>query len=418
MADIVVPVPSSAPRVAAPTDRTLTRVTTAAAAGGAALIHAAVIGPHLGHGWAPGLFAVAAVTGLASAVALVVRPARTVVALVGAAHLVMVLFWLLTRTVGVGFLPGFEESEAISLADGTAAGFAVMVVAGSAMLLRPHRGAPIHPSVAASAVAPVVVAFSLLAAPAMYQAAVTPHAHGTDGGAHAVSDHDHGTGATGSERTGAGGSENGAPAPHPAAKPFDPAAPIDLGGTEGVTQVQQKQAELLLARTLAELPRFADREAAIAAGYRSIGDGATGAEHLIKWELINDDVILDPSQPESLVYRTRGPGAPKLQAAMFILPDGYTLDNVPDIGGSLIQWHIHNNLCFTPPPDLRVAAVTSENGPCRPPLIKFDPHPMIHVWIEKHPCGPFAALEGVAGGQVKPGETKACDHAHGSSGTF
>lgn len=412
MADMVVPAPSSAPRVTAPTDRTLTRVITVAAAGGAALIHAAVIGPHLGHAWAPGLFAVAAVTGLASAIALVVRPARLVVALVGAAHLVMVVFWLLTRTVGVGFLPGFEEAEAISLADATAAGFAALVVTGSAMLLRPHRGELIHPSVAASAVAPVVVAFSLLAAPAMYQAAVTPHAHGADGDAHAGSEHDHGTGAT--------ASRNDAPASHahPVAKPFDPAAPIDLGGTEGVTQVQQKQAELLLARTLAELPKFADREAAIAAGYRSIGDGATGHEHLIKWELINDDVILDPSQPESLVYRTFGPGAPKLQAAMFILPDGYTLDNVPDIGGSLIQWHIHNNLCFTPPPDLRVAGVTSENGPCRPPLIKFDPHPMIHVWIEKHPCGPFAALEGVAGGQVKSGETKACDHAHGSTGTF
>ena len=40
---------------------------------------------------------------------------------------------------------------------------------------------------------------------------------------------------------------------------------------------------------------------------------------------------------------------------------------------------------------------------------------MIHVWIQKHPCGPFAALEGVGAGQVKPGETAACDHAHGAT---
>ena len=40
---------------------------------------------------------------------------------------------------------------------------------------------------------------------------------------------------------------------------------------------------------------------------------------------------------------------------------------------------------------------------------------MIHVWIRKNPCGPFAALEDVGAGQVAPGQTKACDHAHGGS---
>src|SRR2546430_6243774 len=32
-----------------------------------------------------------------------------------------------------------------------------------------------------------------------------------------------------------------------------------------------------------------------------------------------------------------------------------------------------------------------------------------------HPCGPFAALEGIGGGQIKPGETGACDHVHGTA---
>jgi len=39
---------------------------------------------------------------------------------------------------------------------------------------------------------------------------------------------------------------------------------------------------------------------------------------------------------------------------------------------------------------------------------------MIHVWIRKHPCGPFAALEGIGGGTIAEGETKLCDTAHGS----
>ena len=39
---------------------------------------------------------------------------------------------------------------------------------------------------------------------------------------------------------------------------------------------------------------------------------------------------------------------------------------------------------------------------------------MIHVWIRKHPCGPFAALEGIGGGTIAAGETRLCDTAHGS----
>lgn len=39
---------------------------------------------------------------------------------------------------------------------------------------------------------------------------------------------------------------------------------------------------------------------------------------------------------------------------------------------------------------------------------------MVHIWIVAHPCGPFAALEGVAGGQVREGEAVNCNpqHAH------
>jgi hypothetical protein len=39
---------------------------------------------------------------------------------------------------------------------------------------------------------------------------------------------------------------------------------------------------------------------------------------------------------------------------------------------------------------------------------------MVHVWVEPQACGPFAALEGVAGGRIADGQTRLCDHAHGS----
>ncbi len=45
--------------------------------------------------------------------------------------------------------------------------------------------------------------------------------------------------------------------------------------------------------------------------------------------------------------------------------------------------------------------------------VKLTPVPMIHVWIVPNGCGPFAALDGVGAGQIKPGEERLCDHAHG-----
>jgi len=47
-------------------------------------------------------------------------------------------------------------------------------------------------------------------------------------------------------------------------------------------------------------------------------------------------------------------------------------------------------------------------------LVKVVNSPMIHVWIQPHPCGPFAALEGIGGGTIADGETRLCDHAHGA----
>jgi hypothetical protein len=91
---------------------------------------------------------------------------------------------------------------------------------------------------------------------------------------------------------------------------------------------------------------------------------------------------------------------------------GARLTDVPDIGGPLTQWHIHNNLCFTA--QGTVAGLTDSEGKCPPGLNNGTQAPMIHVWIRKHECGPFAALEGIGGGQIKEGETKLCDHAHGA----
>ena len=206
--------------------------------------------------------------------------------------------------------------------------------------------------------------------------------------------------------------DSSAPAATP--KPYDPTQPIDLSGTDGVTPEQQAAAENLIAVTVVRLPQWSDYTDAEAAGFHSIGDGATGFEHFINWDWINDDITLDPDHPESLVYQPQPDGTKKLLSAMYMLPDTVALADVPDIGGALMQWHIHDNLCFTTDPVApRVAGITQPDGSCRDGLVKFLPAPMIHVWITAHKCGPFAALEGVGAGQIVAGEERLCDHAHG-----
>ena len=193
---------------------------------------------------------------------------------------------------------------------------------------------------------------------------------------------------------------------------------ISLAGFAGVSPEQQARAEDLIYRTRTILPKFATVESARAAGFTSIQDSSTGVEHYINWSYINDEYELDPNYPESLVYAVGPGGSRTLVSAMYMVGDEYTLDNVPDIGGSLTQWHIHNNLCFSQDPyvagSTRVVGVTSEDGPCGFG-IKLRPNPMIHVWLTPQACGPFSALEGVGAGQVKPGEQRLCDemHSHG-----
>jgi hypothetical protein len=199
-------------------------------------------------------------------------------------------------------------------------------------------------------------------------------------------------------------------------QPYDPTLPIDLGGVDGVTPQQQAFAENLVAATVRDLPQWADLDAVEAAGFRSIGDGNTGHEHYIQWDWIEDEVWLDPDHPESLVFEPQPDGSKKLVSAMFMLPSTYTLDDVPDYGGALMQWHVHGDLCFTPDHDApQVAGLKPVGGACQAPLVDFPLSPMIHVWITPTRCGPFAALEGVAGGQVPDGEVVLCDHAHGTT---
>ena len=221
----------------------------------------------------------------------------------------------------------------------------------------------------------------------------------------------------------------------PEAKPYTLAKPltyqadglvdpnsVDLSGVAGVGPAQQAEAEKLLVSTIKTLPKWNDIEKAKAGGFQSIGDGPTGEEHLLHWDWINDDTMFDPNQPESLVYKVdRVTKAKTLEAAMYILPEKYTLENPPSIDSPLVQFHYHDNLCFTAATATegpQVRGLVDASGNCgKSPfggqqLTKFNPNIQVHVWIRKNECGPFAALLGVGAGQIKGGAERSCIMDH------
>jgi hypothetical protein len=399
-----------APVTAAPSGtatRSATWLTTGAVASlGAGAVHAAAIGVHAETRPAAIAFTVLATVQLAWGALALVRSGRLVSLLGLASGAAAVAGWLVAKTSGIPFIEGLEDAEAIQTADALAAGLALLsLLAVAFSMFRWSLGAP---SLQVSA-----LLVAALTVPGLLAAGQHDHGggagHGNDGGTTAAAGdgHDHGTEASTDDQ--AAGADHHAMAAEPVA--YDPSKPLDFGGIEGVTPEQQARAENLVAVTLSRLPQWSDPAVAEAAGFRTIGDGRTGVEHLIHSGYMNDDVILDPDQPESLVYDT-SEGGRKLVAAMYMVKPGTPLDAVPDIGGSLTQWHVHDNLCYNA--QGRVAGLTDSAGNCAPGLIKPVETPMIHVWIEPHRCGPFAALEGIGGGRIPEGETKLCDHAHGA----
>ena len=376
---------------------------------GAAGIHFAVMSDHFNLTWYHGaFFATAAWLQLAWAVAIVMKPSRRLLLAGIIGNLVIAEVWLVSRTIGIPFGPQSGVAEAVSFSDVLCTTLEVGIVLGSLALLKPRfLDRPVRSAAALPGVAGVGVLVAALATLSLTPAYASGHTHGAAGhvhgateGAAAAAGHTH------SHGSGAAGAQPSAVAPHP----FDPALPIDLSGVPGVSPEQQARAENLLAATVMRLPQWSDPAYDTAHGFFSIGDGVTGVEHYINLGFMSDDTILDPDKPESLVFDTTV--SPKrLVAAMYMAIPGTTLASVPDIGGPLTQWHIHNNLCFTA--QGRVAGLTKADGSCAGNLQKGPLTPMIHVWIDKaHPCGQFAALEGIGGGQILPGETVACDHVH------
>jgi hypothetical protein len=201
------------------------------------------------------------------------------------------------------------------------------------------------------------------------------------GGGH---DHDPDTPPT----TGGGGHGGHDPDPDP-----DPTGPIVSLDDPRLTPQQRAAASALLNSTRSAMAAFPDEAAVTAAGYRWVGDSAGGFRHYVKWEYIDDGRELDPSAIESIVLQEGG--GLSVVSALYILSPGKTMADVPDIAGSLTQWHDHQNLCWDET-GTRIVGVL-QNGVCTAGVFRPTP-PMMHVWLEDTPCGPFATVENHGGG--------------------
>jgi hypothetical protein len=406
------PVPAADPDSGSDSVPGALRIAGLASLGGGA-IHATCVGTHGDERSVILSFAVIAALQIGWGALALVRAGRWVslagIAINGAA----LGGWVLSRTSGISFIDGFETAESPGFPDTLAA-----VLAGVALLGAVAARAKRYEWVARPR--PVLVALAGVAVlsvsvPGMVKTGDHDHAatsgdghdmEGMDHGDHDMEGMDHGD----HDMEGMDHDE-AAVAP----VPFDGTLPVDLGGVPGVTPEQQAEAEDLVTRTIEDLPQFADPATLPARGWYPIGDAITGFEHYINWPLIDDGDILNPEKPESIVFQV-GPGGQRtLVAAMFITPRDVTVEDPPDFGGALVQWHAHDNLCYGGVPNqLRIMAVVEYPQPCPGSTFRDHLSPMIHVWIVPHECGPFASLEGDGGGVLAAGETRACDHAHGS----
>jgi len=361
---------------------------------GAGFLHAAVINAHEGHGIASQVFTWTAIFQVAWAGVLLARPSRWLLALGGLANAAFVGGWVLSRTAGISFIDGFQDKEPVGFTDGVTVALEALLVVGVVVMLRPARAE--HPvrlaRLSTAGLGVMGLAVAALAVPAA--AAGGEHDHGQ--GDEVAAGHDHG-----------GGHDHGATADEAAVHEHGDAHSHAAEDPSTATPEQRAAADALLRDTITGLYQWEDEEKVYDAGFRSIGDCITGNEHLVNWNWINDDVVLDPDHPESLVYRCERDGTRVLEAAMYMAPAGTPDDEVPDVGGPITQWHIHNNLCYSPAemvdgaPQRHVVGLTSgPNGDQCTRGEYLSPHaPMLHVWVAPHECGPFSALEGVGAGQ-------------------
>jgi hypothetical protein len=159
------------------------------------------------------------------------------------------------------------------------------------------------------------------------------------------------------------------------------------GSTAAPTAAQVLAAAHLVTQTDTSLKRYANVQAAFAAGYTYVLK-TNGEEHLLYDGQDPAYQGLNPQDPSSLVYAINVPGhAPILLGAMYIMGDR---QNGPQIGGGLTRWHSHLVTCVNGQQIIAGFGVQLRGG-CNP-ATWTDQYTgqMLHVWVVPYPGGVFS----------------------------
>ena len=180
------------------------------------------------------------------------------------------------------------------------------------------------------------------------------------------------------------------------------------------SEEQMMAAEELVMLTEEQLPTFdVAPDELETLGYVNFGATAPGGyDHWTNPEFLEDDHILDPMHPESLVFQYTDDGGYELVAAMFEMRPGDTMDDIPDDIAWLPGWHAHPDICADE--NQHFTGFVDENGECavgQPITI-----PMMHVWIVGNECDHrFAGID--QGGLICDVQGHPGGGGHGGSST-
>jgi len=297
-----------------------------------------------------------------------------------AGNAIVIAVYLGSRTVGLPFGPDVHHAEPAGALDVVSCVLEFGLIAGCAALLwRPSLAD--RPVAGRSAVAR---AASLVAVPAAVIAAttavMTPGWAGPDGPAGMASRISAGMPSRSSPGTVQPGMGNmGTTDGRPDMRMYGATAPPTAGQVLGAAR--------LIKETDASLKRYANVQAAFAAGYTYVLK-TNGEEHLLYDGNNPGYQGLNPQDPSSLVYAINVPNhAPILLGAMFIMGDR---QNGPQTGGGLTRWHSHLVTCVSGRQTIAGFGVQLRDR-CNPATWR-DTYTaqMLHVWVVPYPGGVFS----------------------------
>ena len=363
---------------------------------GAGVIHFAASGEHYDVSWAHGtFFAVVAWLQLSWAVAVVLRPTRSLLTAGVLLNAGILGVWVVSRVWGVPVGPNAWTPESIALSDALSSACELGIVAlALAVLVRPAMAQrQLRPAVAVPVVGIAGLGVAVVSSLAFTPALASSHHHDADGShthSATASGHDHGLASSGHQHgvtTLNGQQVKGVKAADVAAE-SQPDQPLDAT-TRATLKTQLTEARDFALR----YPTVAD---ATAAGYRLAGGFAPGSgAHYITYSGLTGAGPFDPAKPISLIYDGTNPGSQVIGLMYYGLgesaPEGFA--------GPNDHWHRHSNVCIKNGPggldvpfpadqDVTAAQCAGVQGN----LLKTTGY-MVHAWVVpswESPLGVFS----------------------------